>query len=180
MSRRPVYPFVPKSTAYLEPGHFWSIPLRNGGYACGRVLQLWTEAGRRNRRLFLAGLMDWSGGEPPTAEALAGRGVLDRGIVHVKTISENAGEVLGHRELALDGIEPGLFLDAACATRVQRGFDPLRPFDPGRDAGLPVLVTWGFAVIKLLADHHLGSRPRAVRRRGTGARNRVNRRGPTS
>jgi hypothetical protein len=164
MSKRPAYPFVPKSKAYLEPGHFWSIPLRDGGYGCGRVLQLWMESGKCNRRLFLAGLMNWVGDDPPTAEAIAGRGVLDQGIVHIKTIAENAGEVLGLREPAPDGIEPWLFLDAGRATCVQRGFNRLRPFDPRRDVGLPVLCTWGFAVIKILADEHLGSRQRSVRR----------------
>src|SRR5688500_10547897 len=101
MARRPDYPFVPRSTAYLEPGHFWSIPLAGGGFACGRVLQLRSEGGKRDRRTFLAGLMDWSDADPPTAEALAGGGVIEQGSVHVRTIGENAGEVLGFRDLAL-------------------------------------------------------------------------------
>src|SRR5262249_32527133 len=71
------YPFVPKSTATLEPGQFWSIPLDNGRFACGRVIQLRIENGMRDSRLFLAGLMDWWGRKPPTAERIAGCGVID-------------------------------------------------------------------------------------------------------
>src|SRR5947209_7473357 len=158
MARRPEYPFVPKSTAYLEPGHFWSIPLAGGGYACGRVIQLSSDGGKRDPRMFLAGLMDWSGADAPTTEALAGCGVIEQGRVHVKTIGENAGEVLGFRDLSLDGIEPALFRDAECATCVQRGFELVRPFDRARDADLPVFSTWGFGVIKRLADHRFAER----------------------
>ena len=158
MARQPEYPFVPRSTAYLEPGHFWSIPLAGGGFACGRVIQLRWDGGKRDPRVFLAGLMDWSDAEPPTAEALVGCGVLRQGSVHVKTIGENAGEVLGFRDLAADGIEPALFRDAGCATGVQRGFEVVRAFDRGRDAELPVFSTWGFGVIKRLADHQFAER----------------------
>ena len=159
MARQTEYPFIPRSTAYLEPGHFWSIPLAGGGYACGRVIQLRLDGGRRDPRLFLAGLMDWSGADPPTSEALAGCSVIEQGSVHVKTIGENAGEVLGFRDLALDGIEPALFRDAGCATRVQRGFEVVRVFDRERDAELPVFSTWGFGVIKRLADLRFAEHP---------------------
>jgi Immunity protein 26 len=125
------YPFVPKSTAYLEPGHFWSIPLDNGRFACGRVLALYYTAGKRNTRLFLAGLLDWWGEKPPSSETIAGRRMVEHGSVHIKTIAENQGEVLGYRPLEDDGIKPGLF---ACYT------------------------TWGYGVIKLLAEKRFGAR----------------------
>src|SRR5262249_30056707 len=126
MSKRLDYPFVPKSTAYLEPGHFWSIPMRSGRFACGRVIQLRIENGKRDSRMFLAGLMDWTGNLPPTSDAIAGCGVNSQGAAHVKTIGENNGEVLGFRDLCADGIEPWMFLDAHSATRVQHGFNELR------------------------------------------------------
>jgi hypothetical protein len=34
----PDYPFVPRTNATLVPGQFWSIPLTDGRFACGRVL----------------------------------------------------------------------------------------------------------------------------------------------
>ena len=69
---------------------------------------------------------------------------------------ESGGQILGFRDLAIDGIEPSLFRDAWSATCVQRGFDLLRPFDRKKDAELPVFSTWGFGVIKILAEKHLG------------------------
>src|SRR4051794_34952201 len=95
----PAYPFVPRSTAHLRPGQFWSIPLDGGRFACGRVLQLKIESGKIDRRLFLAGLMDWVGDSAPTAESIAGRGVVAQGGVHIKTIGEDAGAILGLRLL---------------------------------------------------------------------------------
>jgi hypothetical protein len=160
MPKRPNYPFVPISTAYIEPGHFWSIPLSEGGYACGRVIQLCVKDKKRNSRTFLAGLMDWSGDARPTSEAIAGCSVIEQGQVHIKTIKENGGEILGFRDLALDGIEPSLFRDSWGATYVQRGFDCLRPFDRKKDADLPVFSTWGFGVIKILAEKKFGGRRR--------------------
>src|SRR5262245_8470917 len=138
MSKRPSYPFVPKSTAYLEPGHFWSIPLNDGSFACGRVIQLWIKKGKPDTRSCLAGLMDWTDCTLPTAESIAGRRVIQQGHVHVKTIRETGGQVLGYRELALDAIEPNLFRDAWGATCVQRGFDWLRLYDAKTDASLPI------------------------------------------
>jgi len=158
VAKRPEYPFIPRSTAYLEPGHFWSIPLAGGGFACGRVIQLRLDGVKRDPRVFLAGLMDWSGASAPTGEELAGRDVTDQGSVHIMTIRENAGEVIGFRDLALDGIEPALFRDAEYATCVQRGFEMMRTFDRQRDAELPVFSTWGFGVIQRLADHRFAER----------------------
>jgi hypothetical protein len=106
--------------------------------------------------------MDWSHREPPTAESIAGCGVIEQGHVHIKAIRETGGEVLGFRDLALDGIEPALFRDAWMPTYVQRGFEWLRPFHRRRDAGLPVFPTWGYDFIRRLAEMHFGGR-----RRGT-------------
>src|SRR5689334_1475440 len=105
------YPFVPKSTASLEPGQFWSIPLQSGRFACGRVLQLKEIRGRRDSRIFLAGLLDWVGSEPPTSDSISRRRAVEQGEVHVKTIHENGGQILGCRPLLEDDIEPGFFLD---------------------------------------------------------------------
>ncbi|MDA2670396.1 Imm26 family immunity protein [Bacillus cereus group sp. MYBK104-1] len=33
------YPFKPKSNCYLVPGQFWTIPLDNSKFACGRVIE---------------------------------------------------------------------------------------------------------------------------------------------
>ena len=102
--------------------------------------------------------MDWSADQPPTDDAITGCGVIQQGHVHIKTIGENGGHILGFRDLCLDGIEPNLFRDAWGATCVQRGFDWLRPYDRTKDTDLPVFPTWGYTFIKELAERNFGSR----------------------
>lgn len=55
-------------------------------------------------RIFLAGLMDWSGSGPPTSQALAGCAILAQGSMHVAAISDTASLILGRRDLELDGL----------------------------------------------------------------------------
>src|SRR4051794_16087278 len=102
--RKVSYPFLPKSNTYLMPGHFWAIPLGTNKFACGRVIQV----SKEDKRGFLAGLMDWVGEYPPTAETIAGTKTLKQGDVHIKTIHETGldGMILGYRPLDEDGIEP--------------------------------------------------------------------------
>jgi hypothetical protein len=123
----PAYPFIPKSNAYLRAGQFWAIPLSDGRFACGRVIIATSRIGPRVG--FVAGLMDWVSREPPTAEAIAGRGVLDQGHAHIKTILHTGGAILGFRDLDEDGLLA----------------DP----DPGS--------TYGFKFLERLAARHFGS-----------------------
>ena len=154
------YPFVPKSTAYLKPGDFWSIPLADGQFACGRVLQLKkTEKNKFDSRAFLAGLIDWCGETPPTSDAIADRKLLEFGRVHVKTIAENNGQILGSRPLESDGIAVPLCLDSAGPnTMLQRGFEILRSATAGEMKELRTLRTWGYSVIKISAEKHFAKR----------------------
>jgi hypothetical protein len=103
----PTYPFRPQSTAYLEAGQFWSVVLPDGQFACGRVLGPAGGTHKGSTRLFRAGLLDWLGDGPPSSEAIAGRGVLAEGLLHVKSIEECGGEILGWRSLQADGIDAG-------------------------------------------------------------------------
>lgn len=93
------FPVTPKSTAYIEAGDFWQIPLRRGGWhACGRVLRVWD-----SRVLLTIGLLDWCEPVPPTEDNIAGARGLDYGTAHVKTVGLTGGALLGHRPLDLDG-----------------------------------------------------------------------------
>ena len=98
------YPFVPKSNAKLWPGQFWAIPLSDGRFACGRVLAIDVDKTYGARSSFVAGLLDWVGPEPPTAQNIAGAPLLEIGNAHVKVIEQNGGAVLGERPLEADGI----------------------------------------------------------------------------
>jgi hypothetical protein len=111
MPKKITYPFKAKSTAYLLPGQFWALDLTYydyaGWYGCGRVLEL-----NGNRRSFLAGLMDWVDTQLPTAESIAGHQVIDQAVSRVNWIS---GDILGHRNLEEDNLEPLLWLGESVA-----------------------------------------------------------------
>jgi hypothetical protein len=153
------YPFIPKSTRHLIEGQFWAIPLISGRFACGRVLQLDTISGKRDNRIFLAGLMDWSGDTPPSSSAIAGRCILEHGGAHIKTIRENGLEILGCRSLVDDGvIIPQTLSDGfGPKPRIQRGFETLGYASPEQRRTLRVFATWGYRVINLLAEEHFGN-----------------------
>jgi len=101
----PDYPFVPKSNRYLLPGQFWSLPLHNGRFACGRVMAV-PAFGARDRVGIVIGLMDWVGNQPPTFDSLQGCQVLVQAETHFSAITNTGGDVLGLRPLDLDGLIP--------------------------------------------------------------------------
>ena len=93
MLEHPGYPFVPTSTTHIRAGDFWAIPLRRGGwFACGQVLYVWPQG----RRRVVVGLLDWCEPSAPTADAVAGAGVLDFAHVHIKCIDLTGGPLLGN------------------------------------------------------------------------------------
>lgn len=61
----------------------------------GVVIALRREHGAIDRRLFLAGLLDWSGDAIPKPHELESRGIREQGFAHIKAITENGGEILG-------------------------------------------------------------------------------------
>jgi hypothetical protein len=102
VAKPPPYPFAPKSNRWLAPGQFWSVPLPDGRYACGRVMA--ASADFAERTAFVAGLMDWSGEAPPHAAEIAGCGVIEQGGAHIRVIHETGGLILGCRALEEDGL----------------------------------------------------------------------------
>jgi hypothetical protein len=90
-----MYPFRPNSTAQMKAGQFWAFRLRDGTFACGVVIALYRKSGAVDRRMFLAGLLDWTSSMPPTSTAIAGHRIKDRGYAHIKAITENGGDILG-------------------------------------------------------------------------------------
>jgi hypothetical protein len=146
------YPFVPKSSAKLKCGDFWSVPLQDGTFACGRVIEL-PPKGRPGAKVsFLGGLLQWRNDAPPTAIAIASAPVIEQGVMHILSITTTGGEVLGHRPLALDKIEP---FEMICGDTIQRGFTPVRPWKKSDNELLPTFSTWGYNVIWLKAHKHL-------------------------
>ena len=89
-------PFAPKSTSYISPGQFWSIPLSGGRFGCGIVLALvMNREGTIDTRLFLAGLLEWIGDSPPVATVIQNSRVIATRFAHIKTIQMAGGELIG-------------------------------------------------------------------------------------
>jgi hypothetical protein len=144
------FPLVPKSTRFLQPGDFWAIPLSDGTYGCGIVLELAPLTIPSGSRAFLGALSSWHGDSPPSTDALAGQRCLEQGVMHILAITQTGGAILGNRPLKADGLELWLFADG---NSVKRGFTPtfsLRPL-----ATLPSLGWWGYDVISIYAHKHL-------------------------
>ena len=53
------YPLTPKTTAHLRPGQFWSIPMSDGRFGCGRVLRADTGSATGGRTRFIGAILDW-------------------------------------------------------------------------------------------------------------------------
>jgi hypothetical protein len=153
------YPFTPKSTAYLIPGQFWTIPLSNGKYACGRVIQVTDEEGYElYPKAFLAGLMDWIGDTPPTAESIAHRKVLQQYCINIKCITKIGSQILGIRELSLDTIEPEYFVYPALFTpgvsELRKGLFELREAVKSDYKKYQSFTVSGYMIINMDAESH--------------------------
>lgn len=162
-AKGPAYPFVPKSNRWLEAGQFWSVPLSDGRFACGFVLDVPREPDVHapvSTKTFLAGLLDWVGGVPPTSGSIAGAGLFAQGFAHIKAITRTGGQVLGCRGLEVDGITPALWRShegGGGTVWVYAGARRLRPV-VAADRDLPVIGTWGYSVISVLADSTFAGR----------------------
>jgi hypothetical protein len=154
MNRKEIYPFIPKSTAYMIEGQFWDIPLSNGQYACGRVLQFDYSTCKKNPKSFLAGLLDWIGENPPSFNTIFGAKLLEQGRAHIKTIQSNNGLIRGHRPLELDNLTPILELSHMPVNdcRLMRGFESLRLATIEERKSLYIGGTWGLGTISVLAE----------------------------
>src|SRR4051812_28661575 len=96
------YPFVPKSSQLLSPGDFWAVPLRDGSFACGCVVELMPK-GRPGARVgFLGGLLDWHAKDEPTSESIRDAGFVSQGTMHIRAITSTGGRVLGRRETSVE------------------------------------------------------------------------------
>ncbi len=146
------YSFVPKSNRYLSPGDFWAIPLADGSFGCGVVLELYPKGLPGSKIAFLASLLNWHGNSLPTFESIAGSHTLEQGIVHILAITQTGGSILGNRPLELDGIEPWVFINGDI---IQRGFTQLRKWRRKDNECYPTLSWWGYDVIQIYANKHL-------------------------
>ena len=149
------YPFIPKSTAQLSPGQFWAVPLSDGRFACGRVLQLGGSEIPTKSRGFFGGLHAWVGAVEPDASAIAASSFLEFGAMHIRAITELGGNVLG--EASLQNFQMPTLLSAMGGpdTMLLSGADALRKAKRSEWGTLPVLGYWGYGHIREIAEHRL-------------------------
>ena len=150
----PAYPFVPKSNRWLVAGQFWAVPLADGRFASGRVLQVHGSHTFGGSRAFFGGLHDWVGDALPTAEAIGGTGLVAYGVMHIKAITQTGGPILGCRPLEADGLAIPFLAsgEGGPTTCLLRGADAIAPLPQEQWGSLPVLGYWGYTVIQDLAD----------------------------
>lgn len=144
------YPFVPKSTAHLEVGHFWPVQLSKGGYRCGCVLGFWESEGKRRRSGFLAGLLDWRGDSYPTATSIQSASVARQGFAHIRIISDSPVGILGRQESLVPYLWTEHYREEKWALR--RGSDFVRFITHDEAQQFPRQSTWGFNVLRILAE----------------------------
>lgn len=121
-----------RTNAGLEPGDFWNIPTRRGGWqCCGVVLLNGRSAG--SRVLLVAALLDWCEPRLPDCRSIAEVDLVDVGVIHVGAIGRNGGEILGNCPVVIP--------------------PDLSPFD--RDF-TRTYDTWSQDYIELLAHQHFG------------------------
>lgn len=142
------YPFVPKSSQLLRSGDFWAIPLRDGSFACGCVVELMPK-GRPGARVgFLGGLLDWHAKVEPTPESIRDASFVSQGAMHILAITSTGGMILGHRETP---VEAWTFISG---NKINKGFTFVRPWCREDNDRLPTYSTWGYDVISIMANRH--------------------------
>lgn len=175
------YPFSPKSNAKMEVGQFWPIPLHNGQFGCGIVLDVAgkdvlnfcrisvvvpSPAGARgNTRLFFGGLLDWLGDQPPTAAALLARQpiVLKSGLCHVKAITHLGLEISGKIDLTACGVSIPYQVDTMyylpqAGTLLKQGFNIIRYSEPQDHVTYETQAILGYDMLNLFAQDELLSK----------------------
>jgi hypothetical protein len=141
------YPLVPKSTRSLCAGQFWSVPLGDGKYGCGRVLQLDGDEIPTKTRAFFGGLHRWLGDSQPTAPSIEKCGFVAFGVMHLKAITDTGGEVLGEAELREDDVPLLLSAMGGSDTMLLRGAARIRKAKQEEWGTYPVLGFWGYSFI---------------------------------
>ena len=91
------YPFVPGSTADLQLGDLWTVPLKGGDLAVLQVRGLKTSGAGAYTHL-VAGVVNWRSPTLPVGYDLRGRRVLIEGVVRFEVFALAAPKVFGNSE----------------------------------------------------------------------------------
>ncbi len=87
------YPCAVSSATQLRVGDLVGVRAPSGRWGCLQVVDLEPRA----RTSLWAGLLDWSGDEPPTAENTSGSHALDAPMTRIELFTDGGLQVLGNR-----------------------------------------------------------------------------------
>jgi hypothetical protein len=91
------YPFVPASTADLQVGDLWTVPLKGGDLAVLQVRALKASGAGAYTHL-VAAVVDWRSPVLPIGYDLRGRRVLIEGVVRFEVFAPGRAEVFGNSD----------------------------------------------------------------------------------
>jgi hypothetical protein len=91
------FPVGPQRTSELEIGDLWTVKLPSGGYGCMQVTDV-RRQGPGSRTSFIAGPLDWFGESPPLLSDVAGRRVLEIGLVRMEAFDQPCAAIFGNAE----------------------------------------------------------------------------------
>ncbi|EKO87084.1 hypothetical protein LEP1GSC020_0877 [Leptospira interrogans serovar Grippotyphosa str. 2006006986] len=103
-------------------------------------------------------MVNWIGEVVPKENDLAGKQTIKQGQVHIKTIHETGsdGMIIGYRNLSLDKIEPDFFKSQdgyqSGTSKLMKGYQEIRPLTKDESDLYPTFSTWGYDVIRVLAE----------------------------
>jgi hypothetical protein len=129
--------------------------LKDGRHGAGVVVALCTadaaHGGRLDSRIFVAGVLSWSGDAPPTTTALAGSELFQWGDAHILTIADGGGEILGMVDFPLNEIPVRSHTFGGTVWLWVNG-EKRRPATDAERQSLPNRGSWGYKVARLLAE----------------------------
>jgi|SRR5690606_20997073 hypothetical protein len=144
------FPLIPQKSSDVEDGDFFSIPLSDGRFGCGRVLSILRKSGKRTKTL-LCGLHDWAGPNHPEPQDIDGTPIIEQGVMSLEAIAWVKGSVLGWKDLSEDGLKPLLQVEAG---RLLAGFEDMGPLPENELKKYSRRTIYGLGVIRILAEHH--------------------------
>ena len=100
-----MYPHIPMKASVIKEGEFYYIPLSNGYFACGLLLEVEKKSGRKTMTI-LVGLHDWTGQELQTKEDIYNFPIIEQGVMQINLIAHVGGEVIGFKPFNDDNLKP--------------------------------------------------------------------------
>lgn len=93
------FPFVPASAVALAIGDLIGVPAHDGRWGCLQV----TDLEPKKRTILWAGVLDWSGIDPPNSASTAGCAILDNKVTRIELFTQGGLQVYGNREVIENG-----------------------------------------------------------------------------